>query len=49
MSQADQTDKELVGQCSKLVILGVSVGLHSKAGCSWVSAMVIGTEGQAQS
>lgn len=30
VSQADHTDKGLVGQGSKLVILGVSAGLHSK-------------------
>lgn len=41
MPQTVPTGKELVGQCSTLVVLSVSTSLHWDVGCSWSSAKLV--------
>ena len=41
MPQTVPTGKELVGQCSTLVVLSVSTSLHWDVGCSWSSAKIV--------
>ena len=47
--QVNPIGKELVGQCSKLVVLGVPAGLQGKAGCTCIPPKFFGMGGQAQS
>lgn len=47
--QVDPTAKGLVGPCFKLIVLGVSVGLHGEAGHSWGPTRLFTTREWAQS